>query len=550
MQKIQFVFLILLIQLVPNLANSQNIESKIDKLYQVKKDEAGFSVAVFEKDKIIFEKQYGNANLDYNIPITSETVFDVGSIAKQFTAAAILLLEQEGKLSIKDPVYKYIDKLPRYEKGNPTIEQLLNQTSGIKEVDPYLGIIDLWFHDYLNQTQMINIITKVKELRFIPGTHFYYTNSNYILLASIIEKASEESYSGYLQKNIFDPLKMNHTTFNNDIYKIVKNRAIGYTEEEGQFFKTHFYSLKYAGDGQILTTPQDMFKWHQNLKKSIIGTPELWKKMYTKAKLNDGTLINFGLGVEFETHNGYEAVGFDGMSVGGFVSKYLYFPKLDVAFFTTQNTFDWDFRERFFQFVDLYIPSKKSKQKTLEYTEIKLSYNDLKKYEGTYLFYYNDDDRKANSIKLKNNILYALTLDGDKIAELKPIGNHKFVFIMGDNKAIIQFSFENGKKQYTYDDLENETPWLFKEFQSYNHSKEELKEFEGHYFNKDFQISKKISLENDTLYFYFKNGAYKNELTSLSKDILEIPISPIEFIRNKKNEIISFIIMGIEFEKI
>lgn len=550
MHKIQFVVLILLLQLAPNLANSQNIESKADKLYQVKKDEAGFSVAVFKENEIIFEKQYGNANLDYNIPINDETVFDIGSIAKQFTAAAILLLEQEGKLSIKDPVYKYIDKLPRYKKGNPTIEHLLNQTSGIKEVDPYLGIIDLWFYDYINQSHMINIITKVEQLRFTPGEYFYYTNANYILLASIIEKVSEESYSDYLQKNIFEPLKMEHTFFNNDIYKIIKNRAIGYTEDEGQFYKTHFHSLKYTGDGQILTSPKDMFKWHQNLKNSIIGTPELWKKMHTKAVLNDGRVINFGLGVEFETHNGYEAVGFDGMSVGGFVSKYLYFQELDIAFFTTQNTFDWDFKERFFEFVDLYVPAKKSKQKTLEYTEIELSDNDLKKYEGTYLFYYNDDDRKANTIKLKNNKLSVLTLDGDEIAELKPIGNHKFVFIMGDNKALIQFNFENDKKQYTYDDLDNETPWLFEEFQPYKHSKEELKEFEGHYFNKDFQIGKEIRLENDVLYYYFKNGASKNELTSLSENLLEIPISPIEFVRNEKNEIISFIIMGVVFEKI
>ena len=166
------------------------------------------------------------------------------------------------------------------------------------------------------------------------------------------------------------------------------------------------------------------------------------------------------------------------------------------------------------------------------------------------MYYYNDDDRKVNSIILKNKTLFVLTLDGDKIGKLKPIGNHKFIFIMDNSKSLIEFSFINGKKQYTFDELENTTPWLFKEFQPYKHSKKELQEFEGIYFNKDFQISKEIRLNNGTLYYYYRNGSWKNELTSLSKNLLEIPISPIKFVRNNKNEITHFSLMGIKFEKL
>lgn len=273
--------------------------------------------------------------------------------------------------------------------------------------------------------------------------------------------------------------------------------------------------------------------------------------MHTKATLNNGKRIDYGLGVEFETHHGYEATGFDGMSVGGFVSKYLYFPVLDIGFFTTQNKFEDEFRDRFFQLVDLYIPNENQKENTdKNYNFIKLSDSELKKYQGQYLFYYNDDDRKANSIKLKDNKLLIFTLDGDKIGELEPLGNDEFIFLMGDSKALIKFSFENGNKYYTYDDFDDEPLWIFNEFQSYEHSESELKEFEGQYYSKDFQISKKIRLDNGVLYYHYKNGALKSELTSLSKNILEISISPIEFIRNDKNEVISFILMGIEFVKI
>ncbi|WP_111708714.1 serine hydrolase domain-containing protein [Lutibacter citreus] len=549
MNKTAFIFTLISFCLLTNFVNSQNLDAEIDKLYKVNNNEPGFSVAVFKGDKIIVEKQYGNANLDYSIPITSETVFDIGSIAKQFTSAAILLLEEEGKLSIKDPAYKYIENLPRYKKGNPTIEHLLNQTSGIKEIDPYLEVCDIHWRDYIRHSMLVNIITNIEELNFTPGDYFYYSNANYILLASIVEKASGMSFENYLQDHIFKPLNMQHTILNIDVYRTIPNRAIGYTEDECEFYKTHQYGLYFAGDGQIITNPEDMFQWHQNIKNSTIGTPKIWKKMFTKAKLNDGTIINFGLGVEFETHNGYKAMGFDGMISSGFVSKYLYFPELDLAFFTTQNTFNWDFKDRFFKLIDLYItPNKETEIKPSNNKQIKLTSKELKKYEGSYLYYYNDVDRKINNIKLIDDQLQVFTLDGDKIAKLIPLGNNKFLF-GEDGNAIIKFNFSENEKQFTYNEFENEKPWLFKTFHPYEHSEKELKEYEGQYFNKEFQISKKIQLENGKLNYYYRNGAWKKEMNSLSKDLLEISISPIEFIRNNNNEIKGFKIMGLLFKK-
>ncbi|TVZ46795.1 serine hydrolase domain-containing protein [Olleya sp. Hel_I_94] len=551
MNQSKYLVILIVFCIIPKIGCAQNLETKIDKLYKVEANEPGFSIAVFKKDQILFQKQYGTTNLDYNIPISSKTVFDIASISKQFTAAAILLLEEEGKLNIKEPAYKYIDKLPRYKKGNPTIEQLLNQTSGIKEADPYFGVIDLWFNDYIDQQQMINIITKVSDLRFKPGEYFYYSNANYILLASIIEKASGETYSNYLQKNIFNPLNMDNTSIKDNIYKSIKNRAIGYIEDDGQYYKTHFHAVKFVGDGQILTNPDDMHKWHLNLRNATIGSPELWKKMHTKATLNNGKKINFGLGVEFETYNGHEAVGFDGMSAGGFVSKYLYFPTLEIAFFTTQNKFEDEFRDTFFDFVDLYVtPNLKNETLDETYNFITLSNKQLKQYEGHYLYYYNDDDKKANSIQVKNDKLIAYTLDGDKIAELKPIGNNEFIFLMGNSKALVKFNLEKRNTYFTYNEFNNDKPWVFNQFKPYAHSEKELSQFEGEYYNTDFQIAKKICLDNGSLYLYYKNGAYKTELTSISKNLLEISISPIAFERNEKNEITSFTLMGIQFEKL
>ena len=205
---------LILLTLLPTFGFCQSLDSQINKIYQVEDNTPGFSIIVSKGEEILVEKQYGVSNLDYDIPITNKTVFDIGSIAKQFTAYAILLLEEQGKLSIKEPAYKYINNLPQYQKGNPTIEQLLNQTSGIKEVDGIAGIADLTKNDLLTQSQMMNFITKMTSLNFKPGEYFQYTNSNYILLADIVTKVSGKSFANFMQEDVFEPFGMENTIKN------------------------------------------------------------------------------------------------------------------------------------------------------------------------------------------------------------------------------------------------------------------------------------------------------------------------------------------------
>ncbi|WP_299006935.1 serine hydrolase [uncultured Tenacibaculum sp.] len=542
--------LVILLTILPTFGFCQNLDAQIDKIYQVEDNTPGYSIIITKGKEILIEKQYGISNLDYDIPTTNKTVFDIGSIAKQFTAYAILLLEEQGKLSIKEPAYKYIKNLPRYQKGNPTIEQLLNQTSGIKEVDGIAGIADLGRNDLLTQSQMMNFITKTKSLNFRPGEYFQYTNSNYILLADIISKVSEKSFADFMQEDVFEPFGMENTIKKTSTYTIIKNRAIGYIEDEGNFYKTHLHAFIYNGDGQVLTTPKDMFKWHLGLQKVKNQYPELYKKMHTKAKLNNGNILDYGLGVEFETHNNYQAFGFDGMILGGFVSKYLYFPKLDMMFFTTQNTFDSDFEEQFFQLVNLYIPNNnfnnKSKNSESE-KKVKLSKKELKLYEGNYLFAGSDVETiKMNKIQLNKDELTVLTTDGEEITRLKPIGNHQFMF----NDKLVVFDIESNKKSYKYYDSENELPWLFKEYNPTTYNEKQLKEFEGQYFNADFQISKKIKLIDGKLFVFSRNGAWKNEIEPLCKDAFDYSSDVITFIRDDYKKITGLKIMGIEFEKV
>lgn len=542
--------LLILLSMLTRFGFCQNLEAQIDEIYHVDAHAPGYSIIISKGEEILIEKQYGISNLDYDIPMTNKTVFDIGSIAKQFTAYAILLLEEQGKLSIKEPAYKYIDNLPRYQKGNPTIEQLLNQTSGIKEVDGIAGIADYGRNDLLTQSQMMNFITKTRSLNFKPGEYFQYTNSNYILLADIIATVSGKSFADFMQEDVFDPFEMDNTIKKKSTYAIIKNRAIGYIEDEGEFYKTHLHAFIYNGDGQVLTTARDMFKWHMGLQQVKDQYPELYKKMHTKARLNNANVLDYGLGVEFETHKNYQAYGFDGMILGGFVSKYLYFPELDMMFFTTQNTFDSDFEEQFFQLVDLYIPNNNFNAET-KYSqrekEVKLSNKELKLYEGNYIFTGSDVETiKINTIRLKNDTLTVLTTDGEEITRLKPIGDHQFMF----NDKRVVFDLRSDRKSYNYYNSDNELPWHFKEYSPTNYNENQLKEFEGQYFNADFQISKKIVLKDGKLFVLSRNGAWKNEIEPLYEDAFNYASDLLTFSRDDYKEITGLEILGIVFEKL
>ena len=542
--------IILLVIILPN-ATSQTIESQINKLYKSQNKKSGYSIGVFQDGEIIFQKQYGLANLDYDIKIDSQTVFDIASISKQFTAAAILLLEKENKLNIKDPISKYLPEIRHYKKGIPTIENLLNQTSGIKEVDPYFPVLDKNGYDVYTESELYNIIYRIKDLNFEPATKHQYTNSNYILLARIVRNVANKSLGDFLKEAVFEPLKMHSTFVYDNRYKVVKNRAVGYLEDNGTHYQFHKYGFALGGDGQIYTTTNDMFKWEKNLNNATIGTKDIWDKMYTKTVLKNGKQINYGMGVEFENYKGYQASGHSGMWSGGFVSKYLRFPEKGLTFFTVQNDLDWDYTDKFYALVDLFIKEeKKSKQKTQKsYDYKKTSSRELKKYEGKYYYFSNTDATMIRTINKEKDTLFYKNED-EKIGYLLPIGNDKFVYKESkeDKGNIITFDVSNNKKSFKFPTYENEMDRNFIEITLDNLL--DKKKYVGTYYNSDFGLTRKIEMINGNLIYYSRNNTYTNEMVLISKNIFDSNIGQFTFNENKDGKITSFQMIDVVFKRI
>src|SRR5687768_13003665 len=209
---------------------------RIDQLFAEwnKLESPGASVAVIRDGQIIFRKGYGSANLEYGTPITPETVFHVASVSKQFTAMALVLLEQDGKLTLEDDIRKHLPELPEYGT-KITARQLLQHTAGIRDQWQTLAMAGWRLDDVITQSQILQMMYRQKELNFTPGTEHVYSNGGYTLAAEIVRRVSGKTLRSFCDDRIFKPLGMTRTHFHDDLKMIVKNRAVSYRSSQSGF---------------------------------------------------------------------------------------------------------------------------------------------------------------------------------------------------------------------------------------------------------------------------------------------------------------------------
>jgi CubicO group peptidase (beta-lactamase class C family) len=266
---------------------NSNPEKRIDSLFsQYNSKSAGVAVGIVKDGELIFKKGYGTANLEYDIPITQKTVFNIGSVSKQFTTFSIYLLEKQGKISMDDNIRKYIPELPIYEK-TITIKHLCSHTSGLKDQWALLTLAGWRMDDIITSEQVMKIIGKQKELNFAPGSQFKYSNSGFTLLTEIIKRVSGKSFSEFAKENIFNPLGMENTFVYDDNEKIVKNRAYSYGNENGLYCKRNLNSSS-VGPSNVYTTVEDLSKWTANFENPKVGDVDFINHFNEQSSLDNG----------------------------------------------------------------------------------------------------------------------------------------------------------------------------------------------------------------------------------------------------------------------
>lgn len=303
-------------------------------------DSPGLVIAVIKSGKIISKHAYGMANLEYHIRNTPDTIFNIGSVSKQFTAFAIYLLASEGKLSLDDNARKYIPELPSSDAAI-TIRNLLNHTSGIRD-DMGLLILAGWRpEDVITDEDVRGMLYRQKELNFSPGAEYLYSNSDYVVLADIVARVSGMSFSEFCNNRIFRPLGMKHTHFQTDYTAVVSNLAQSYEKDDSGKYRYVAWSSSVAGPSNLLTTVGDLALWDQNFYTGKLGGLSMLADMQARGRLKSGKEIAYGAGFYNGRYRGLDNVSHSGIEAG-YRAMYIRFPKQHFSVIALANAADVD----------------------------------------------------------------------------------------------------------------------------------------------------------------------------------------------------------------
>src|SRR5216684_595125 len=317
---------------VSNAAAAKTADDKkavaVDEIFMdlTKAGSPGCALGVYRDGKMIYSKGYGLANLEENVPITPQSVFDIGSTSKQFTAASILLLEKQGKLSISDDARKYVPELPDYGQ-KITILHLLNHTSGLRD---YLTLIDLAGINTGSVTtdeDALQIIFRQKALNFMPGSEWLYSNTGFFLLSVIVKRVSGKTLREFAAENIFTPLEMTHTNYRDDHSSLMANRAPAYdAKENGVGYRLNVSYFEQTGDGAVHTSVEDLLKWDENFYSGQIGGKGFTSEIQEQGRLNSGKVLDYAKGLRIADYRGLRTVS-HGAAWGGYRAELLRFPE-------------------------------------------------------------------------------------------------------------------------------------------------------------------------------------------------------------------------------
>ncbi|HVX27865.1 MAG TPA: serine hydrolase [Parafilimonas sp.] len=435
MKKIIFLFFVIS-HFVTNAQSDLPIQldSLISSTY--KSISPGCVVLVAKNDSIIYKKAFGVANIELNVPMKPDMIFRLGSITKQYTAVSILQLVEQGKISLQDSIQKFIKDFP-YKGHTITIENLLTHTSGIVDYEVLNFPIPTAIRVDFPPKQIIDSLSKL-PLDFTPSSQFHYSNSNYFLLAYIIEQVSGKSYQDYLAENIFKPAGLTNTFYDSPT-EIIPNRINGYAKYNGKYFNAGYISMSQVyGAGALVSNVDDMFKWHEALYNYKLIKKETLEKACTPFMLSDGTKSTYGYGWFIKNRNDYTSIEHAG-GIDGFQSDEIYLPDQNIFIATLYNSLNEGGDDPAFMALDNDIATL-SVGKKLEH-EIEVDSNILKQYVGQY-----DFDKKHHAyITLENGQLQIEAPQGG-LPKVPLFAKSENVFFLKIIAAEVEFAKdENGK---------------------------------------------------------------------------------------------------------
>lgn len=502
----------------------------------------GAALAVMKDDEVIYKKGYGYAQLEYDIPITPSTIFHVASVSKQFTAFSIVLLANQGQLSLDDDIHTYLPEVPDFGK-TITIRHLIHHTSGLRDQWEMLAMAGWRLDDVITKEHILTAVRNQRELNFIPGDEYLYCNTGYTLLAEIVERVSGHAFSYWTKKNMFEPLGMSHTHFHDDHEMIVKNRAYSYVPDENGGFKKRVLSYANVGATSLFTTVEDLAKWADNFFEKRLGGPEVIAQMKQQGVLNSGEKIDYAFGLAIGEYKGLKTISHSGGDAG-FRSHLLLFPDQRFAVAVLSNCGSMNPAQLARQTAEVYLggllDEETSKEKPSERRVVKIPPSVLEAYEGKY--------------ELEDGSILTLTKEGDLLMvqhpnvpekmQLFPESMAKFFLKSAD--VHVQFHLERGDYVERLTVFAEGNEIKGKRIQVKELSPEQMREYAGDYYSVELDTTYKIVLQDDKIVARHRHHG-DIPLVKSKEDAFTGRrwfFHKVQFFRNEKNRIEGFLLTG------
>lgn len=516
-----------------------SIPQKIDQLFKdIIKNEPGAAIGVLHKGEIIYQKGFGLAHLDYEAPITTQSIFELGALSMHFTGTCILLLENQGKLSLDDPIQKYLTDFPKYPKGQPTIRQCLHHSSGLRD---YLAMLELKGQSFdidFTATDCMDLIKRQKKLTISPGSDYRYSNSNYFVLAAIVAQISGQSIADFAKENIFDPIGMTNTFYLDTKGKVIKNRALSYAKDSSDYRMIYPLNFITPGPMQVQSNIEDFLKWMANFKESKIGYPNFMERVTTQGITTHGDTMSYATGLEHGPFLNHNMFGHNGYWQGS-TAMFVQFHEDDLSIITLSNNSNISAPQKAFQTAALFFdrPAPQpvnSSEKVTKPVAAKLKINPakLQSFCGNY---FNDGIGYNRKVYLKNDTLWYADFEGPD-TWLQPISDDTYQLMNTAGLFTIQLKKEAGQP-ILYFNHSGRPPLRFFKYEDANYSAAELVEFTGYFHSTALQVSYLMKIEGTDLVLSLEDQEIAR-FTPLMEDLFNSPHDGlIIFTRNENGQI-------------
>lgn len=479
-------------------------------------DSAGPGGAIYiKKDgEVRYNKAFGMANLEHGVENTPETVFEAGSVSKQFTAAALLLLVIDGKLTLEDDVRDHVPELPEYDEIIK-VRHLLNHTSGLKDWGS-VAAVGGWPRTSRVYTQDIarDYIFRQKGLNNSPGEEYLYSNSNYTLLVTIVERVSGQSLPSFTEERIFKPLGMKDTRWRDNFKKVVPGRAVGYSGSGGEYLQNMPFENTY-GHAALLTTTADLMTWNDSWMSHELGGKELSDLRVEKGRLLNDTEISYAAAVMVDEVNGKTQISHSG-ATAGYRAWLAYYPesRLSVAFLSNDGNVSPVAVGR--AIAALYLGKEDKRSSSYEFR--KLSEEHIKGKQGLFK---NETNHSLLELEVKDEGLY---LGSNELRAISPdtMYRNETLYVFNGDRLTVKAA--NGP--VNYNKVEKWTP-----------EETELQEYTGNYSSEVAAGSLKIEIKGDTLFARI-TPSRKEELMPFFNDAFYVGRNKLyEFVRDADGKI-------------